>query len=203
MPDQSWDGQGPLASDGLFARARAGDQAAWKELFETCYPKVVRVIRRKLQGRPAVRSRYDSTDFASDVWKSLAAKSDRFDFATVDELMAFLVKAAEDKFHDHMRKLTAQRRNLYRELPLVGSDDQRLLQLASADPTPSQYALEGEARALLLQACSPEQRQILELRDQGYSNEEIAGRTGWHLRQVQRFLKGLREVFHARRFGGA
>src|SRR6266446_8260813 len=34
--------------DGLFARARAGDQAAWEELFRMCYPKVVRVVRRKL-----------------------------------------------------------------------------------------------------------------------------------------------------------
>ena len=38
-------------SDELIARARAGDQAAWEELFHTCYPKVIRVVRRKLIGR--------------------------------------------------------------------------------------------------------------------------------------------------------
>src|SRR5205823_7837978 len=82
-------------ADGLFARARAGDQAAWEELFTTCYPKVVRVVRRKLNA--PMRSLYDSTDFASDVWGSLVAKSDRFDFPNVAALMAFLTKAAEQK----------------------------------------------------------------------------------------------------------
>ena len=71
-------------SSGLFARARAGDQAAWEELFHTCYPKVIRVVRRKLD-RP-LRSLYDSTDFASDVMKSLAANLDRLDFPSIDSL---------------------------------------------------------------------------------------------------------------------
>src|SRR5690242_17664948 len=72
----------PSTRDNLFARAQTGDQDAWRELFETCYPKIVRVIRRKLQS-PSVRALYDSTDFASDVWKSLAANADRFHFPTV------------------------------------------------------------------------------------------------------------------------
>ncbi len=192
---QARDGLGRSVPDGLFARARAGDQAAWKALFDACYPKVVRVIRRKLQGRPAVRARYDSTDLASDVWKSLAAKSDRFDFATVDDLMAFLVKAAEDKFHDHMRRLTAQRRALSRERPLGGPESDGWSRLASPEPTPSQYATEGETRDRLVRDLGPEERSIVELRNQGYTNEEIAERLGWHVRQVQRFLKGLREAF--------
>src|SRR3954468_17659368 len=87
-----------LDSDELIARARAGDQAAWEELFRACYPKVVRVVRRKLD-RP-LRPLYDSTDFASDVWKSLAAKCDRFDFPSIDSLMAFLKQAAEQKVID-------------------------------------------------------------------------------------------------------
>jgi DNA-directed RNA polymerase specialized sigma24 family protein len=67
--------------DGIFARAQAGDQAAWEELFRLCYPKLVRVVRRKLTSS-AMRSLDDSTDFASDAWKSLIAKSGRFDFPT-------------------------------------------------------------------------------------------------------------------------
>ena len=81
---------------------RAGDQAAWEELFYTCYPKVVRVVRRKLNA--PMRSLYDSTDFASDVWGSLVAKSDRFDFPNVAALMAFLTKAAEQKVIDEYRR---------------------------------------------------------------------------------------------------
>src|SRR3954453_12609157 len=85
-------------SDELIARARAGDQSAWEELFHTCYPKVIRVVRRKLD-RP-MRSLYDSTDFVSDVMKSLAANLDRLDFPSLGSLIAFLAQAAEEKGMD-------------------------------------------------------------------------------------------------------
>jgi hypothetical protein len=35
------------------------------------------------------------------------------------------------------------------------------------------------------------QRTIIELRQQGYTTEEIAEKTGWNIRKVQRFLKDL------------
>src|SRR3954470_2911855 len=96
--------------DGLFSRARAGDQAAWEELFHTCYPKVVRVVRRKLD-RP-MRSLFDSTDFASDVMKSLAANAGRLDFPSFESLMAFLVQVAEQKVIDEYRKAHTRKRNI-------------------------------------------------------------------------------------------
>ena len=68
---------------GLFDRARSGDQHAWRELFDACYPKVIRAIRRRLNSQ-AMRSLYDSTDFVGDVWKSLAEKPEKFDFANVE-----------------------------------------------------------------------------------------------------------------------
>ncbi len=88
--------------DRLFALARAGDTGAWDELFHKCYPKVIRVVRRKLD-RP-MRSLFDSTDFASDVMKSLAANAGRLDFPSFDSLMAFLVQVAEQKVIDEYRK---------------------------------------------------------------------------------------------------
>src|SRR3954465_13429199 len=99
--DQSAQSSGPN-DEGLFARARAGDQAAWEELFRTCYPKVIRVVRRKLD-RP-MRSLYDSTDFVSDVMKSLAANLDRLDFPSLGSLIAFLAQAAEQKVIDEYRR---------------------------------------------------------------------------------------------------
>ena len=69
-------------ADGLFSRARTGDEAAWSELFHKCRPKVLRVVRRKLS--PPMRSLYESTNFYSDVMKSLAASADRLDFESFD-----------------------------------------------------------------------------------------------------------------------
>ena len=185
--------------DGLFARAREGDQEAWRALFARCYPKVIRVIRRRLNGSSmAMRSLYDSADFANDVWKSLAAKSDRFDFPTEDQLMAFLTQEAERKLIDEHRRLHTQKRDVEREVRVEAVGSKGLpLALRSPDPTPSQVAQRDEARQRLMDGKSEDQRLVIELRDHGYTNEEISERTGWHIRKVQRFLSDLQKSWQA------
>jgi RNA polymerase sigma factor (sigma-70 family) len=178
-------------SSGLFARARAGDQAAWEELFRTCYPKVIRVVRRKLD-RP-LRNLYDSTDFASDVMKSLAANLDRLDFPSIGSLMAFLAQVAEQKVIDEHRRRRTLKRDMTRERPIAGGDGAEAAAppIASADPTASQLAQESELRDRFMARPSESERAVVELKLQGYSTAEIAEQTGWNIRKVQRFLKDL------------
>jgi RNA polymerase sigma factor (sigma-70 family) len=175
----------------LFARARAGDQDAWRELFETCYPKVLRVVRRKLD-RP-MRSLYDSTDFASDVMKSLAAKFDKFDFPSLDSLHAYLVQAAKQKVIDEYRRRHTLKHDIGRERSVDWVDDGDPMQqaLASGDPTASQEAQASEVHERLLADLDETEREIVELKHQGLSNSEVAEITGWHVRKVQRFLQAL------------
>lgn len=183
----------------LFARAREGDDAAWEALFRTCYPKLVRVVRRRLN-RP-MRSLYDSTDFASDVMKSLAAKAGRLDFDTPDSLFAFLVRVAEEKLIDEYRRAYSQKRDLDRQRPLGGAVEGEEgpveTPLADAGPTPSQVALAGEAHERLLAGQSEPERAVIRMKEEGYSVAEIAEQTGWHKRKVQRFFSRLWETFHA------
>lgn len=190
-------------ADRLFERARQGDQDAWRDLFEECYPKVLRVIRRRLGRQSSLRSLYDSSDFANDVWKSLAAKSDRFDFPSIQALISFLMQAAEQKLIDERRRLHTQKRDIDRErrLEAMAVGDEPYV-LASGDPTPSQFAQEVETREWLLAGRSGAERRVIELRDQGYDNEEIAEQTGWHVRKVQRFLKDLKEQHDSWRTSG-
>jgi RNA polymerase sigma factor (sigma-70 family) len=178
---------------GLLDRARAGDQSAWEELFRTCYPKVVRVVRRKLD-RP-LRSLYDSTDFASDVMKSLAANLDRLDFPSIHSLMAFLAQAAEQKVIDEYRRRHTLKRDIKRERARVDEDGSgaREIAVVSSEPTASQLAQADEVRDQLLAGQDEAERKIIELRQLGYSNTEIAQQTGWNIRKVQRFLKDLQD----------
>ncbi len=175
----------------LFARARAGDQDAWKELFEECYPKVLRVVRRKLD-RP-MRSLYDSTDFASDVMKSLAANFGKFDFPSLDSLHAYLVQSAKQKVIDEYRRRHTLKHDIGRERSVEWVDGQDSLRhaLASGDPTASQEAQAIEIHERLMAHLGDTERQIVELKHQGLSNFEVAERTGWHVRKVQRFLQEL------------
>lgn len=174
----------------LIERARLGDQDAWQVLFDDCYPKIVRVVRRRLS-RP-MRKLYDSTDIANEVMKSLAAKFDHFDFSSIDGLRAFLIRAAEQKVVDGYRRGHAQKRDLTRDRPMQGGDDAVGWEPTDDSPTPSQVAVASEEEEILLEGQSGKQRTVLELKIQGLSNSEVARETGWHLRKVERFLEKLR-----------
>jgi RNA polymerase sigma-70 factor (ECF subfamily) len=180
-------------ADALIARARSGDQAAWEALFRTCYPKVIRVVRRKLDH--PMRSLYDSTDFVSDVMKSLAANFERLDFPSMGSLIAFLAQAAEQKVIDEYRRRHTLKRDITRERALAASDgtDVKPMTLVSDDPTASQVVQADEARERLLARQDELERTVIELRHEGYTNVEIAERTGWNIRKVQRFLKDLHD----------
>ena len=167
-------------------------KARGKSFFYACYPKVIRVVRRKLD-RP-MRTLYDSTDFYSDVMKSLVANLDRFDFPSIESLIAFLKKAAEQKVIDEYRRQHARKRGIDRNRPLVADDgtDMGPLTLPSPGPTASQEAQATEALdRLLAEHQDLGERQVIELKQQGYTNPEIAEQTGWNLRKVQRFFKDL------------
>ena len=188
-----------VALDGLFARARSGDQVAWREIFDASYPKVIRAIRRRLNSQ-AMRSLYDSTDFIGDVWKSLAERPESFDFATFDDLQRFLAKAAERKVIDEYRRLNAQKNDVALQRPLAAwfGAGEGAPELPSTGPTPSQVAQASEAREGLLSGQAGDDRRVIELKQENYSNEEVAERVGWSLRKVQRFLKELGDSWTAR-----
>ncbi len=173
----------------LLDRARNGDQVAWEILFNECYPKVVRVVRRRLS--QPMRNLYDSTDIANEVMKSLAAKFGNFDFSSVDGLRAFLIRAAEQKVVDGYRRGHAQKRDLKRNQPLT-SGDEAGWEPADSSPTASQVAVASEEKEILLDGQSGQYREVLELKLQGCSNSEVSRATGWNLRKVERFLEKLR-----------
>ena len=180
-----------VARPDLLDRARQGDQEAWQDLFNDCYPKVVRVVRRRLS-RP-MRNLYDSTDIANEVMKSLAAKFNRFDFSSIDGLQAFLVRAAEQKVIDGYRKGHAKKRDVTRDRSLGTGDQTR--ELTDDSPSASQLAVATEEEEILLDGQVGERRQILELKIQGFSNSEVSRTLGWNVKRVERFIESLRGLW--------
>ncbi len=182
-------------SKALF-EAQNGDQSAWETLFRECYPKVRRVVRRRLDR--SMRSLYDSTDFASDVMKSLAAKINDLTFPSIGSLIAFLAHVAEQKVIDEHRRLHTLKRDVTRERRLSPVDpDSGPVQLPSREPTASQIALANELQERLLARDDETERTILDLKHQGYSTADIADMTGYNIRRVQRILKELHDSLDA------
>ena len=173
----------------LFSRARAGDQSAWNELYHACQPKLVRAVRRRLN--PPMRSLYDSTDFVGDVWESLVSKPEKFDFDSIASLLAFMAKSAERKVVDAYRRQHTLKNDVDRERSINAGDDGSTRKPASSDPTPSTIVSFEEDVARLAAGLNREQREALDLKRDGHSNEDIALRLDWHLRKVQRFFQQL------------
>jgi len=175
--------------------AQKGDQTAWETLFRECYPKVRRVVRRRLNN--SLRSLYDSTDIASDVMKSLAANLNHLSFPSIDSLIAFLAHVAEQKVIDEYRKQHTLARDKSRERRLSPADSETApIQVASPDPTASQEYQAEEVREWMLGRVDETGREIIDLKSAGYSVADIAVKTGWNIRKVQRFLKNLHDALH-------
>jgi RNA polymerase sigma factor (sigma-70 family) len=168
--------------------AQKGDPTAWEALFKECYPKVRRVVRRKLNR--SMRSLYDSTDFANYAMERLAANVDLLQFPTFGSLVAFLAQVAEQKVIDEYRRQHTLKNDISRERP-IAANDAGPIQVPSHDPSASQLAQANECNERLLARDDETERVIIELRQQGYTTADIAEKTGWNVRKVQRFLKVL------------
>ena len=137
-----------------------------------------------------MRSLYDSTDFANDAMERLAANIDLLQFPSIGSLIAFLAQVAEQKVIDEYRRQHTLKHDISRERSLLASD-RGPIQVPSHDPTASQFAQANECNERLLARDDETERVIIELRQQGYATADIAEKTGWNVRKVQRFLKEL------------
>ena len=69
--------------------------------------------------------------------------------------------------------------------------------LVSPEPTPSQTVQANDRLTQLIAGCSPREVQIITLRHQGLTFEEIATRTGIHERSVRRIIEDARARMEA------
>ncbi len=142
--------------------AQRGDQTAWETIFKECYPKVRRVVRRRLTR--SMRSLYDSTDFANEAMERLAANLNQLEFPSVNSLIAFLAQVAEQKVIDEYRRQHALKRDVTRGCSLTGMGPESApVQLPSDEPTASQLAVANEVNEQLLDRHDETERTIIEL----------------------------------------
>lgn len=192
------DGERILEADSLFARAQGGDTAAWDALIALSYERIRRVVSRRLD--PPMRSLYDSTDFANDVFKSLVAKSDRYDFATYDQLVSHLAKAAKQKVIDEYRKQHTQKRNLKgtTHLDALRGEEGGGYEPVASDPSPSQVAQARDVREQLFAGQNSDEIEAIKMKVDGFSNEQIAEHFQQHPRKIQRLFKRIGDSFRHR-----
>ena len=169
----------------LLSRVRQGDQEAFEELVGTCEPQLRAVVHCSLPDR--VRRRFDSLDVVQSVWVRVlpGLRAGAWQFADESRLRAFLARVARRRLISRLRRHCPA---VQREQP-GGADFDALP--ASEQDRPSETVQAGELWDRMLALCPPEHHEVLRLRRQGLSREEIASRVGLHEGSVRRVLRQL------------
>jgi RNA polymerase sigma-70 factor (ECF subfamily) len=173
----------------LLEQLNNGDYGAAEKIF-VVYESYLRLIVRR-QISTALRAKFDSVDIVQSVWVDLLAgfRDAGWRFSDPAQLRAFLIRTTRNRFIDRLRQ---HQRWLEREQPLGDLSGEGP---CSPDAAPSEEVQAREVWARLLKLCPPDHRDLLELKQKGFSLTEIAARTGLHPGSIRRILSEL-----ARRF---
>ncbi len=157
-------------------RIRAGDDQAARELVERYEPVIRREVRVRLRD-PRLNTRFDWTDVCQSVMASffVRAAAGQFDLGQPDELLRLLVVMTRRKVAKRTRQHRAERRDYRRS---ESRDPEYLEGRSAAAPSPSRLVAGRELLDEFLRRLSDEERQLADLRTQGYEWAEIAGRLG-------------------------
>lgn len=187
----------PFESAQLLARCVAGDSVAEAALFERYVVRLTLLARSRLSQRLA--SRVDPEDIVLSAYRSffLAARQQRFDLRHSGDLWRLLVKITLAKVVDQADFHRAQRRTVEREQSLDVSQqvhDHNWLEVLARDPSPTEVVQAIEELEHLLAALPPLGGQVVQLRLQGYRQDEIAEQLRCAERTVRRWLERAGEL---------
>jgi RNA polymerase sigma-70 factor (ECF subfamily) len=166
----------------------AGSAEAAQELFRDYGPYLLHAIRRRLSKQ--IRSKFDSMDFAQDVWASFFAEvPEKRSFDSPEKLVAFLTKLARNKVLDAVRqRLKTDKHDVRKEQSLDDSTRFDKDRLDDGQPTPSQVLMTQEEWAEFLRKQPLVYRRIFILLREGKTQYEIAEELDIHLKTVNRIV---------------
>jgi len=178
----------------LLDKLTQGDSRAAEEVFLAYEPYLRMVVRRQLSR--GLRAKFDSVDIVQSVWADLLSgfRDMQWSFQDVDHLRAFLVKVTRNRFIDRLRQ---QAPAVDREEGLADGRMEAVPEPRGARP--SQLAQADELWDQIVAACPPDHLEVLTLKRQGCSLDEIAARTGFHKGSVRRILYELARRLNVKR----
>jgi RNA polymerase sigma-70 factor (ECF subfamily) len=187
----------------LMERARSGDAVAIRDFLSRFEREVRMMVRARLPRK--LRPRYDSVDFVQAVWQSFFSdlQSNPREFENPDHLRAFLAGVVRNKVLEQHRRLTrTEKCDLSREerLYVRRGDREVLREVVSPDPSPSETAQAGDCLELLIAGRSQRDVEVLTLRRQGLTFEEIGARMGMNERSVRRLIESIRSRMETRQW---
>jgi RNA polymerase sigma factor (sigma-70 family) len=180
----------------LLRRVQQGSGDAARELYDAYSDHVLRGVRSRLWHR--VRSKYDSQDFAQQVWASFFdGIDDHPHFESPSALVSYLMGMAINKVTDEGRHLLTQKHDIQREQRIDVAGPVGGPHPVSRDPTPSAAAAYRELRDRLVDRQPTKIKSVEELRLSGLTFEEIAAELDMDESTARRIIKRLESQVHA------
>jgi RNA polymerase sigma-70 factor (ECF subfamily) len=177
----------------LMTQLTAGDQDAAGLIFHRYVRRLVGLAAARL---PApVRAKEDPDDAVNSAFKSFFARQKKGEFQPEDwdELSTLLTYLTVCKVDRRIRKHLAAKRDVRRETaPAADDSTTTRFEAAAPDPTPAETAMLTDTLREIMAKLSPTGQQILALRLQGHTVEEIAALVGKSERTVFRELDDIR-----------
>lgn len=167
-----------MAEDNTFLefihRIRSGDEDAATELVRRYEPLIRREVRLRLEDQRLSRL-FDSVDVCQSVLCSffVRAAAGQFDLEHPAQLVRLLATMARNKLVTAVHQQQRQRRDNRRN-----AGDGELEAAMGQDPTPSRQVAGKELLELFRQRLTTEEREVADLRSQGYGWNEVAARVG-------------------------
>jgi RNA polymerase sigma factor (sigma-70 family) len=156
-------------------RIRAGDDQAAAELVNRFESLIRREVRLRISGSQVNRA-FDSLDVSQSVLANFFARAatGQFELEHPDQLARLLVTMARNKLVSRVR---SERRQI-RDIRRVTVDRDALDRVADEQQSPSEIVGRKELLERLRTLLSDEERQIIDLRNEGLGWDEVATKLG-------------------------
>jgi RNA polymerase sigma-70 factor, ECF subfamily len=188
------DSPDPHSDQELVGRCRTGSESAAAELFNRYVSRLMGVARRRIGER--MNSRLDPEDVVQSVFRTFFTrlKDDQFEIVGDDDLSKLLVRITLHKTLRQIAYHKAARRDPGAEAPQGDMSQQEIMQVMAKEPTPVTVVTFIDQLDHFLGRLSPEEQQILTLRLQGHSTDDIATQLNSYDRKVRRVLERVKAM---------
>lgn len=182
----------------ILRAAQSGEAQSVQDLVEHLAPYIRMTVRRRLPR--LLRRRFDSEDFVQAVWSSFLTDEGLLDkFAEVQDLRRYLGGAAANKVLMAIRShIETEARNMKLEVSFdearSSEDRNNTAEPVSNSPGPASEVMASDLRSTRIAKLPRQVQELLRLKEEGHTNEQVAQELGISKRSVERGLAKLREV---------
>jgi RNA polymerase sigma-70 factor, ECF subfamily len=173
---------------------RRGDQDAARQIVERYFDRMLRLARRRISQRLA--SRVDPEDIVQSVFRTffVRLKDGQFVFQDEDDLCKLLMRITLHKTLRQVAFHKAAKRDPNLETNQGDQHREQLLALLDKEPSAEATVAFLDQMEHFLEQLEPQTRQIIEMRLQGFTNDEIAKELNIYDRKIRRAVERVRDL---------